>query len=99
MHLLYISLLAKQLENYMLPCFIKKITGIDCPGCGLQRAFLFFVQGDFKAAFLMYPAIYPLFLLALLLTFHHFYAVKYFNKLLAVLLIGCFFTNAIHYIC
>jgi hypothetical protein len=43
----------------------KKLFGIDCPGCGMQRAFVMVLQGDFADAFFMFPAIYttiPLFI-------------------------------------
>ncbi|CAM3596342.1 DUF2752 domain-containing protein [Zobellia roscoffensis] len=48
------------LEDYMLPCLNKKLFGIDCPGCGLQRSIVLFLKGDFSAAFDMYPAIFTL---------------------------------------
>jgi len=46
------------LENYMLPCLSKTLFGLECLGCGGQRAFLFLLKGDFIGAFQMYPAIY-----------------------------------------
>jgi len=49
----------------MIPCFSKKLFGIDCPGCGMQRSLVLVLEGDFGAAFAMFPAIYttiPLFL-------------------------------------
>ncbi|WP_276167473.1 DUF2752 domain-containing protein [Zobellia alginiliquefaciens] len=48
------------LEDYMLPCLNKKLFGIDCPGCGLQRSIVLFFKGDLSAAFDMYPAIFTL---------------------------------------
>lgn len=53
-------LLLGELEKYMLPCLNKKLLGIECMGCGLQRSFSLLIQGEFVAAFKMYPAIYPL---------------------------------------
>lgn len=50
----------------MIPCVSKKLFGLDCPGCGMQRATVMVVQGDFAQAFAMFPAIYttiPLFVL------------------------------------
>ena len=47
----------------MLPCLNKSLTGLECPGCGMQRAIICVLQGDFKSAFFMYPAIYTLMLL------------------------------------
>lgn len=54
------------LEEYMIPCLSKKLFGIDCPGCGMQRATVLLLEGDFAHAFHMFPAIYttiPLFIL------------------------------------
>ena len=48
------------IENYMIPCPSKTLFGIECLGCGLQRAILLLLQGEFRAAFLMYPGIYSL---------------------------------------
>lgn len=42
-------------------CPFLWFTGIPCPGCGMTRAFLALVQGDFLAAF----GYHPLFLLVL----------------------------------
>ena len=59
------------MKDYMLPCMSKKIFGIECLGCGTQRAFLLLIQGDFIDAFKMFPAIYTtvLFFFFLLLQF------------------------------
>lgn len=48
------------LEAHQLTCWIKSITGIECPGCGMQRAALFLLKGEWKASFLSYPALLPL---------------------------------------
>ena len=47
----------------MLPCLNKKIFGVECMGCGLQRSLLLLLKGEFREAFFMYPAIYPLLIL------------------------------------
>ncbi len=62
------------LEDYMLPCLSKKFLGFDCLGCGLQRAIIAFLHGDFVTAFKMYPAIYSL------LLFGGFILVNFFYK-------------------
>jgi len=61
----------------MLPCINKKIFGIDCLGCGMQRSISLLFKGEFVAAFYMYPAIYPLILLLLFLGFNFFIKFKY----------------------
>ena len=60
----------------MIPCLNKKLFGIECPGCGAQRAFVLVFKGDFAGAFEMYPAIYTLLLLGIFLIFNMFYRFK-----------------------
>jgi len=57
---LQVAQLFLMIEDYMLPCMNKKLFGIDCPGCGLQRSVVHLFKGEFGAAFEMYPAIYGL---------------------------------------
>ncbi|UPZ13880.1 DUF2752 domain-containing protein [Flavobacterium humidisoli] len=58
------------LEKYMIPCLFKTFFGYDCLGCGFQRSLFLLFQGDFLAAFKMYPAIYTCLLLFLFIAFH-----------------------------
>lgn len=58
------------MEDYMLPCLNKKLFGIECLGCGMQRATALLFEGEFIAAFKSYPAIYTLILLVLFLVFN-----------------------------
>lgn len=55
------------MKEFMLPCFNKQLFGMECPGCGAQRALMLVFQGNFEAAFIMFPAIYSLIVLALFL--------------------------------
>ena len=52
------SLFFMNLEDFMLSCPSKSILGIECLGCGTQRALLLLFQGKFSQAFQMYPPIY-----------------------------------------
>ena len=54
------------LKNHMLPCFYKQNFGIDCPGCGMQRAILALFKGNFTQSFVYYP---PLIVLLILFGF------------------------------
>ena len=45
-------------EKYMIPCINKKLFGVECLGCGTQRALVLIFKGDFVGAFYMFPAIY-----------------------------------------
>lgn len=37
--------------NFIIKCPFKAITGLDCPGCGSQRAVHNLLHGNLKAAF------------------------------------------------
>lgn len=54
-------------SNYFMPCLFKKITGMNCAGCGGQRAFHLLLHGEFLQAlrynFLIYFLPFFLYLL------------------------------------
>ena len=64
-------------DDYMLPCLNKQLFGMECLGCGIQRATLLLFRGDFLMAFKTYPAIYTLMILALFLIFNLFIKFKF----------------------
>ncbi|MBJ6369206.1 DUF2752 domain-containing protein [Snuella sp. CAU 1569] len=85
------------IEDYMLPCLNKKLFGIECMGCGMQRSVSLILQGHFTEAFYMYPAIYTLILLFGVIVFNTFKNFKYANKIIltlailnAIIIIGSF---------
>ena len=65
------------MEEFMLPCLNKQLFGLDCLGCGAQRAFVLVFQGNFVAAFKMYPAVYSILLLLSFLVFNLFVKFKH----------------------
>jgi hypothetical protein len=75
------------MEEYMLPCLNKKLLGIECMGCGMQRAIALIFQGEFIAAFQMYPAIYSLIALFITIGINIFFKFKYSNKIITALAI------------
>ena len=81
----------------MLPCLNKKFLGVDCMGCGIQRAFFFLLKGDFIAAFYIYPAIYPLLLLLGYLLINQFDSLKHANYVIPFLSIFTVLTIIISY--
>ncbi|WP_372945800.1 DUF2752 domain-containing protein [Muriicola sp.] len=74
-------------KDLMLPCLSKQLLGMDCPGCGIQRSLWLLFQGQFLAAFKMYPAIYPILGLFAFLLLDQFYRIKYANTISIVLMI------------
>lgn len=86
------------MEEYMLPCMNKKYLGFECMGCGIQRSIALILRGEFVDAFYMYPAIYPLITLLLLLVLNHFISFKYANKGIIILAILTVATIIVSYI-
>lgn len=75
------------LQEYMLPCLNKKIFGIDCMGCGLQRSVALLFQGEFTEAFYMFPAIYPMLILLVFVVLNLFIKIKYASQIKIALVI------------
>jgi hypothetical protein len=75
------------MEDYMLPCMNKTIFGVDCMGCGTQRASHLLLQGEFVEAFKMFPAIYTLILFAIVLFLHFIDKKRNYLKLISLLAI------------
>ncbi|GEJ44515.1 MULTISPECIES: DUF2752 domain-containing protein [unclassified Chryseobacterium] len=55
------------INDFMLTCPSKKFLGVECLGCGAQRAVVLVFEGKFAEAFQMYPAVYTLLLFFLTL--------------------------------
>jgi len=79
--------LIKSPEEYMLPCLSKRMFDFECFGCGLQRSVVLLFQGNFIAAFKMYPAIYTLIPLFFLIVLNIFFKFKHTNKIINILAI------------
>ncbi|WP_281235506.1 DUF2752 domain-containing protein [Flavobacterium gelatinilyticum] len=54
----------------MIPCLFKKLFEIECLGCGFQRSLFLLFQGEFSAAFKMYPAIFTSLLFLIFCALH-----------------------------
>lgn len=48
------------LQNHLLACPFKLLTGYDCPGCGFQRSVIALLQGNLSQSLHYYPATIPL---------------------------------------
>jgi len=76
-----------QAKDSMLPCLNKQLFGVECLGCGIQRAFWLLIKGEFIAAFKMYPAIYTLLILAIFGLLHLKYKFKKGRKIILTLVV------------
>jgi hypothetical protein len=70
------------LEHHMLKCPYKMLTGIDCPGCGIQRSFLEMLKGNFTESLSLYPALLPIIFTFIFLVLHLKYKFKNGAKVL-----------------
>ena len=76
-----------KIEDFMIPCVNKTLFGVDCLGCGTQRALVLILKGEFIEAFYMFPAIYTLILFLISLILHFFDKKRNYNKLISILAI------------
>lgn len=76
------------MEEFLLPCFNKELFGLECYGCGGQRAMLLLLDGNFTGAFKMFPAIYPLAVLLVFVLINIFIKFKFdFNIKIGLILL------------
>jgi len=67
---IYIRFSGQALETiYFLPCIFKGVTDIPCPGCGMTRACLAILQGEFSTAWRYHPFSFLLVGLSILIVF------------------------------
>ena len=70
------------LEKRQIPCFYKSVFGVECPGCGMQRAIIALLRGEFVESFKLYPALLSIMIMLVLLVIHLFYHLKNGAKIL-----------------
>ena len=71
----------------MIPCVNKKLLGVECLGCGTQRALLLLLRGEFNAAFHMFPAIFTTILFFGVLGLHFIDKSRNYHKIIVSLAI------------
>lgn len=85
------------LEKNMLSCQWQK-AGVECTGCGTQRAIIHLLKGEFIEAFNTYPAIYTLFIMFIFLGLHLKFNFAKGHKILLWLFIINLIIIILHYI-
>lgn len=68
----------------MLPCSNKQLFEVECMGCGIQRAIKLILEGKFVEAFYMYPAIYPIIFLLLIIFLNFIDKKRSYSKILII---------------
>ena len=64
------------LENHMQPCFYQHYFGIECPGCGMQRAFIELLKANLIESLKLYPALIPIIIMLIFLLLHIIIKIK-----------------------
>jgi hypothetical protein len=86
------------LSDHMLSCPMKAATGIDCPGCGMQRAIIKLLQGDLEGSLQMNPAAIPVLFMIIFLFVHLKVQFKHGARILTVLFILSSLILTVNYI-
>jgi len=89
---LFIISIVSWLERNMLPCVYKKYLGVECPGCGMQRALIELLKGNLLESLKVYPALLPTVFMLVYLSLHLIFK---FEKGALVLKISFIFTASI----
>jgi hypothetical protein len=58
------------LEDHLMTCPYKALSGLECPGCGMQRSFIELLKGNFGESFYLYPGLFPVMITILLTALH-----------------------------
>jgi hypothetical protein len=75
------------LEAHMGTCAFREHTGIECPGCGMQRSIIALLKGDLLESFLLFPALLPLLGMFVFLAVHLVFKLKHGALVLQILYI------------
>lgn len=59
-----------------MSCPYKAMSGIDCPGCGMQRSFIELLKGNLIESFQLYPALLPTIFTLVFTVLHLFFQFK-----------------------
>lgn len=85
-------------EKHLFTCPFKAHFGLDCPGCGLQRAVLALFRGDLISSFKLYPAAIPLIFVVLFTLIHLKVDFKFGAQLIKITFAGVAVIILISYI-
>ncbi|MDP3556932.1 MAG: DUF2752 domain-containing protein [Bacteroidota bacterium] len=83
-------------EEHLFTCSIKSLIGLDCPGCGMQRAFIALLRGEIMESLELNASLLP-FLFTIGFTICHLlfsfqngskYIVVFFSSTAAILVVN-----------
>lgn len=75
------------LIGHPIGCLIYRIFGINCPTCGITRAWLALLSGDVQLAFYYYPVFFLLPVTVIIVGYHFLIKeIKYFKYIIALII-------------
>lgn len=87
--------LIRWLEQHQAACTWKSRFGVDCPGCGMQSAFIELLKGHLVESVRIYPALIPMIILIAFVALHLFFNFRRGTLIIKILFI---FTTLIVFI-
>jgi len=90
--------LINYLESNMHSCPYVHLFGVECPGCGMQRALIELLKGNFMESLELYPALLPMVLLFSTLIVHLVFKLKYGAEILKYLFLFTVLIIVVSYI-
>jgi len=88
----------KWLEEHQHTCIMKKTFGLECIGCGFQRALIALMKGNLAESIILYPALIPIIFMFLFLILHIIFKFKHGAKILIWLFIAVWIIMITNYI-
>lgn len=56
------------LESHQAACSWKQYFGFECPGCGMQSAFIALLKGNILESIQLFPALFPMIIMLVMLS-------------------------------
>ena len=86
------------LESHSLPCPSKALLHFDCPGCGMQRSFIYLLKGDLVKSLSMHPATIPMLGLLVFAVMHVIFRFSKGAKIIVILQLSVAIITMVFYI-
>lgn len=72
------------LEKHLLRCPSRALLNIECPGCGMQRSFIYLLRGDVGSSLMLHPATIPMIFLLGFTSLHLLFRFKNGAKVIVI---------------
>ena len=86
------------LESHSLPCPSRALLHFDCPGCGMQRSFIYLLKGDLVKSLAMHPATIPMLALVIFAMLHFIFRLSKGAKIIVILQLTVAIITMVFYI-